>query len=314
VKDRTPRTVVFLADAGEGVGFGHVGRCIALAQAFETRGWTATFDVSDGTAKRQVRRHGFRTSTRAKAATIAIVDSYRRPAALLRLVRDHSQVLVAFDDLHQVRADHVSWLIRPSLGERATRGVLGGPRFMPLRREYWAARPRVRSGPVRRILVTLGAHPSMPHLWTAADAVMTADPDARVDVVVGFSPVRGRAPKDGAVLHRRLASIRPLVSRSDLVVTAAGQTMYECLATGVPTIVVGVADNQTRQLVAAIRAGAALDGGWITDARWPATLERSLARAIGDASLRRRIARSAATLVDGKGALRVVDTLLSSVQ
>lgn len=308
-----PRTVVFVPDAGPRVGFGHVGRCIALAQAFEARGWTSTFNLSDAAARTEIRRQGFRTSGRATDATIAIVDSYRRPAALLRQVRHHAQVLAAIDDLHQVRIDQLEWLIRPSLGERGSGGVLAGAGFLPLRREYWAERRRVRSKAVRRVLVTLGAYPPTAALSTVIDAIRTAAPVARIDVVLGLSRLRGTVAKDGVRLHHRLPSLRPLLSQSDLVVTAAGQTMYECFATGTPTIAVGTADNQTRQLNAAIRAGAIVDGGWITDARWTAKLAHSVARAIAEGSLRRRISRSAASLVDGKGALRVVDTLVRSV-
>lgn len=107
--------------------------------------------------------------------------------------------------------------------------------------------------------------------------------------------------------------MRPLLLRADLAVTAGGQTMYECLATGIPAIAVRTADNQARQLRAAVRHGAVLDGGQVGTEAHPGELQRSLVDALASASLRRRLSATGMRLVDGRGALRLARALTKDV-
>lgn len=303
------RTVAFLPDAGSKVGFGHVGRCIALAEAFGSLGWRPAFRVRDASVALEIRARGFDATAGPFPADVSIVDSYRNARAMVKDARMHSSVVAAIDDLHQLDGKDADWLIRPSLGERAGGHLLGGAPFVLLRREYWSVRPRRRHGKVRDVLVTLGAFPALSELRRMTRLVDAAIPGARIHVALGLRSWSDPFSGSSIVVHRRLSSLRDLIRASDLVITAGGQTMYECLALGTAAVVVVTAENQRRQYRAAVRAGAVVGGGILARAIGSRRLQGAISELARSSEMRARLARRGAGLVDGKGAIRVAQRI-----
>ncbi len=310
----TQRTVAFLPDAGTKVGFGHVGRCIALAEAFGSLGWRSVFRVRDASVAREIRSRGFAASAGPSPADVSIVDSYREARAMVKDARRHSSVVAAVDDLHQLDGNDADWLIRPSLGERAGRHVLGGAPFVLLRSEYWSVRPRRRSGKVRDVLITLGAFPVQSELRRMTRLVDTAIPEARIHVALGLRSWSDPFPARSIVVHRRSSSLRDLIRASDLVITAGGQTMYECLALGTAAVVIVTAENQRRQYRAAVRAGAVVGGGTLGRAIESGRLQGAISELARSSDMRARLARRGSALVDGKGAIRVAQRIALGIR
>jgi hypothetical protein len=131
-----------------------------------------------------------------------------------------------------------------------------------------------------------------------AGEVAAVLPDAEVRVTGDEAP-------PGVVAVGTVPTLRPELEAADLVVSGAGQTMLEALATARPVVAVVVAGNQRAQAEAV--KGAAL----VCDAEGAPDATAGLA---GDAGRRAELSARAAELVDGQGAHRVAGALLDALQ
>ena len=313
--------MAFVTDAGGEAGLGHFKRCAALARALGARGCTVDALVAGprdaglaavapgwavtpldwwGAADRVVQ------AVAGRAVDAFVVDSYHTDAALLATLR-RAGLVVAIDDLadRPLPVDAVvngAWYAeRLAYRVEADTARLLGPRFALLDRAFAEPPARVTAERAGRVLVTLGGSTPASEIAAAVAAVRAALPDARVDVPGGLLPLDAVAAP-GVTLHGAVPSLRPLLLTADLAVTAGGMTLYECLATGTPTVAVCLADNQRPNLE---HLGAA---GLVVRADF-ATLGQAVTRVAGDRALRERLSAAGRRAIDGSGAERVADEI-----
>jgi spore coat polysaccharide biosynthesis predicted glycosyltransferase SpsG len=200
-----------------------------------------------------------------------------------------------------------------------TRFLLG-PAYTILRPEYWDSARPVHGETVRNVLVTTGgADPDgcMPSWMRALDEV---DAEFSVTAVVGpFFADPGTVHEAAAGLAHTVRVIvappmlRPLLARADVAVTAAGQTIYECAALGLPTIAAEIAPNQRRQLGAFDAAGAMISAGRASERGAPERIAVHVAHLCADPMKRASLREKALDLVDPRGALTVAREMTSAL-
>jgi len=311
-----PLRAAFLAEAGPGVGLGHLRRCRALGTALSSRGAVMRLLVAGdaraaapGATRFDWTRDPELTveTLRAWRTEVAVVDAYGASPELLECVAAVVALAVAVDDLADRRlpvhlvvngAWHAS---RLTYRARPDTLFLLGPEYTLLDPAFAEAPRRTPRDDVRRVLLTLGGDPPADALAAALHAVRRAAPAARIDVALGpFAPVPD-VTGEGVRVCRGLDSLRPLMLEADLAVTGGGVTLYECLATGVPVIGVCLADNQRPNIDELGRAGLILSG--------EPSLEQAIGRLAGDPALRRSMSVRGRCDVDGRGAARVADAI-----
>ena len=106
--------------------------------------------------------------------------------------------------------------------------------------------------------------------------------------------------------------MRDLMLKADISISAGGQTLYELARTGTPTVAVGVADNQKYNLQNWAELGFIEFAGFWNERNIENRILESFKRLL---PLEERVKRSQVgqSLVDGQGARRVVQYLLSKV-
>ncbi len=197
--------------------------------------------------------------------------------------------------------------------------LLLGPSYALLRRELRAAlsssvaRPRSRP---TALAMFGGADPD--DLTSRALAAFEDPRLQGLDLVVLVGPANPRRD----ALARQAAAAGPRVSlltdapdlgsilaRVDLCVSAAGSTMWELAAFGIPSAVIVVAENQRENARCAALHGIARVLGTARDVG-----ARDLADAVSalhsDPGSRARLSSAGRSLVDGAGAARVVDAMV----
>lgn len=331
--------IAFRADGGEGVGYGHVMRCLTLADALARRGARCHF-LSRALPGHLAERiaaagHGL-TCLPAKLAAgddarfcldvlgetgpwdWVVVDHYdldpsweealgaaaRRRLVIDDLGRPHSCELL----LDQNDADSARYAGKLPPHCRA----LLGPRYALVRPEFAARRAagRVRDGRIRRVLVFFGGADASgaTRLALAALAALAAPP--AVDVVVGAAVpdradvARACAQLPACTLHVDTDRMAELMDAADLYVGAGGSVTWERLTLGLPGLVVAVAENQVETSRRLARVGAHWYLGRLTElsvSRLQQALE--LAQAMPETLL--SVAQAAGAVTDGRGALRV---------
>lgn len=103
-----------------------------------------------------------------------------------------------------------------------------------------------------------------------------------------------------------------LVQECDLAIGAGGTSALERAAAGRPSVSVALNDGQVGLIAALADAGATVDAGHISSVK-DADLDRTMWRLASDVRYRRALAQRARIAVDGQGAIRLAEALLSSV-
>jgi spore coat polysaccharide biosynthesis predicted glycosyltransferase SpsG len=321
-----PPSVLFLTVAGAGAGLGHVKRCAALGSALAGLGASVRFAVA-GDLQRLgplgIALPGFETpqwigSSRLtleiverSGADLVVVDAYGATDELLRAIRTRGAVVAAIDDLADrelpvdVVVNGAYHAERRPYAEVSGRRLLLGPRFTLLDPGFADVPRRVTRPAVSRVLITLGGEDAEAVVAAAVASVVGAAPAVVIDLAVGpFA--RAASARDANVrLHQGLPSLRALLLEADFAVTAAGMTLYECLAAGTPAVAVPLADNQKPNFDELTGAGLVLSG--------QPDLAAAVERLSRDAALRGELAARGRALVDGRGAARVAAELVRAV-
>src|SRR5947207_916996 len=87
------------ADGGASVGLGHIGRCAALAQAFQRAGADAVFVDLAVECRPWARKHGFSWASASSGRwDLIVVDSYRIKDAAWLLLRSRARTMLVIDD------------------------------------------------------------------------------------------------------------------------------------------------------------------------------------------------------------------------
>ena len=335
-------TFLFRVDAGPGVGLGHLSRCIALADAVSDRGAQAILLVPAGgatSANALATRHLVEVlapPTRGGEAdlmdTIArshrhgcgvvVVDSYAVDAQYLGRLREAGLFVTFIDDLAREAvpaqvvvnggAQAAQLPYRSSTGD--TRFLLG-PEYALLRPES-LARASVERGAVEQVLVTVGGDDPLGATSMLIGLLDTAPGTFAVVATVGPFSVRRHEVEAAAVRSRRVVKtvsaatgLSECVAIADLAVSAAGQSLYELAACGLPTIAVELFDNQAGSVAALAAAGVVRSAGRLSDPECAARLLEHLATLIADPSERARQRLAGTLMIDGHGADRVAAVL-----
>jgi len=193
-----------------------------------------------------------------------VVDHYGLDRTWESRMRPYARKLMVIDDLADRRHDcdllldqnfHLSGAFRYDGLVSPTCTRLLGPRYALLRPEFADARAKMkpRAGPVRRVLVFFGGSDPANVTGRALEALSAPEfGHLDVDAVVGITnPHRADierqiAARPRTTLHVQVDNIAQIMARADLAVGAGGSTTWERLSLGLPSLVVTIAENQSR--------------------------------------------------------------------
>ncbi len=119
-----------------------------------------------------------------------------------------------------------------------------------------------------------------------------------------------RATSDcpGIEVMSHVADMPSLIAWADIAISAGGSTCWELAFSGVPNLVLVIADNQRPIAAVLDRAGASVSLGWFESVQ-AGDIAKALGEVMDNVSLRDLMRRSGQDLVDGAGAGRVVEAL-----
>ena len=333
------------ADASAEIGTGHVMRCLALAQAWQAEGGSVCFvgrltpalterfesegvTVQSPGAEPGTPEEAAETARRAeeKGASWVVVDGYHFGGQYQRRLREEGWRVLFIDDYGHADRYEADLVLNqnidaePALYRNTAKDteLLLGPRFALLRKEFWPWREsrRTPQPEANRVLVTLGG----------------ADPDNCTEMVVRALGrldrenlsctvvIGGSNPNESSItataertdvsvdLRSDVDDMASLMAEHDVAVSAGGSTCWELAFMGIPNVILVLADNQRGIAEGLDEAGTAINLGWHESVE-AAAIRDHVESLLTDEKRRLRMARAAQTLVDGKGADRVLDKM-----
>lgn len=315
-------------------GRGHLTRCDALIGALAARGARLTIALDPVSPAQSwsadpeaILRESSEDSVdeldtllKRGSHDLLVIDSYDIPVATRSRLARRARLVEILDRPAAAQGDIV---INPSLGAlppeefgaRPTT-VLSGPQFILLRAAFRNRRAQTAARLSGSACLAFGAFDSVD--WTGRTIAALSEVRAlrRLTVILG-----GQAPHLAAVERalRNLpietefrvddADAGAAFAASEIVVAAAGVTLVEAMCCGAAVVCVAAAENQSINAAAASAAGAAIVVSAFDDA--PAGLAAQVQSLLADHHARAELARRGQALVDGLGADRVAERLVS---
>ncbi len=294
----------FVVDAGSEVSYGHVVRCLRIAESLIPDVTVSFYPLSESCAQfLSERQHGVRFDGQFPPITVS--DLCRAHPVTHAIGRQGCRH-ISIRDLGLAQCDS-DLVIDGSItqivpyAEHSDRNMFVGP-------DYAVVDPRSqhRGKTGDEIFVTLGSGFRSEDIDALVDAL--ADQGCRVCATQGFD--RNLPPSVNPAIRwiRTGDEIRGAVSTCLLAITNAGISLYEMLAAGVPTIALSVDELQLRTAIAFEERGAVESAGVISVIQPDEVVDRALEMR-KTPSLMRHLAEAGRRLIDGKGLFRVREIL-----
>jgi UDP-2,4-diacetamido-2,4,6-trideoxy-beta-L-altropyranose hydrolase len=336
--------LIIRADGGPTIGIGHLVRSAALGQEWRVQGGNVTFvtacpsemlphavtkagfpirhtksvhpNPNDAAEILRLSRHG----------TWICCDGYHFDPTFTDPLRGAGRRVLQIDDIAHAPRYSTDILLNQNTGADEldypcapeTLRLLG-PKYALLRPEFRRLHEvqRTISGRARRVLIAVGGGDPYQLRERALRALASLAAELEIHMIVPPTSgnaheleLLGRELKVTLVLHPDPSDMPRLLMWADLAVAGGGSTCWELCCLGVPSIVITYADNQTGITSGLQKAGAAIHLGWASEVS-DALLERTLENLIDDSAMRARLSMRARSLVDGQGAERVVNAMIT---
>lgn len=338
-----PMRVVFRCDGSREIGFGHVSRCLTLAEGFQRHGVTdlrfVLRDLDRGVIARieaaghpcDVLPERIDESEDALITTVCtarkvghsllVTDSHAFSKIYYEMLRAPGMFVLSFDDYagvayasdlvvnHNITAAKFTYTVAPH-----TRLLLG-TKYFPLRRSFrdLSVKARRVRKKVESVVVALGGMPEIGtttkildglHAWARACEV-------KVRVVLGVEAgaeairqVQPHLPPLGELLVNP-ADFPLLLWNADIAIVNGSLIAYEAASIGTPLIMTAVADNQVEAAAGFNQHRIAMTLPASRDLV-PEAVTYAIVALSEDAGLRKELAKAGRSLVDGSGTERIV--------
>ena len=340
-------------DTNVHIGTGHLMRCLALAQGWQSQGGRALFVLGVSLPSLEARlqaegmevvhlaldekelgsledAHQLLVLAKEQHPLWIVLDGYHFGPEYQRAVKEAGFKLLVIDDMahhehyyadivlnQNLHADQLEYSCEPY-----TRLLLG-TKYVLLRQEFWKWRGWNRIIPevARKVLVTMGG--SDPHNITLK--VVKALNFVKIDgleavVVVGMSNSNQRFIEEAIKgvripieLVTNADNMAELMAWADLAVSSGGSTCWELAFMGTPSVLIVAAENQRPIAGSLHHKGAAVSMGWHGEVDVP-RIAGLLTDLLASQEWRRSLFSCSRRLMNGYNGLEVVRELLRDIK
>ncbi len=345
--------LIFRVDGNKKIGTGHIMRCVSIAEQAKKRS-EILFIVADESGKEITDNMGFSSLVLhtdyenmetelslfsqcicQMQVDMILVDSYYITKRYISELSEMAPVSLIEDFITETyEANNIinynmyaKEKVYQSMYENSKKlkptNFLLGPSFAPLRPQFMNLNYQVREEVSSVLLTTGGTDPYNFCGVILKNLLKNENYNAlKFHVVSGIFNTNRDALKliekenRQVFIHENVSDMAELMIECDVVISAAGTTMYELSAIGVPTIAFAFVDNQEKNANEFSKEKMTLFAGGPTmgiDERVEIIMEL-FARLVEDHTLRSKLHQKMVKKVDGMGAKRIYDCLTGGIK
>lgn len=351
MKNMKIKNLVFRADSGNGIGWGHTMRCFALAQKFKEKNASISFIVRKhpNNISHFLEEQGFNVfylknknyywkedaiQTKKIIESIGnvdwlVVDNYTLDIKWEKFLKPYIKKLMVIDDM-TLRKHECDLLLDQNYYENIKKlyfefipkkcSLLIGPKFALIRNEFYEIRNnlKLRDGLINRILISFGGSDCTNETIKVIKAIKELD-NHKINVDLLLTASNKNSKKIQKILskfsnitvHYQNFNVSKLMKNADLSIGAGGSSTWERCCLGLPSIVTVSAKNQLQLTNEITKKGCIINLG-ITKK----TSSKDYLNAIRNLnkSVLSRMSKNGLKLVDGKGTIRIVKEMLNLLE
>ena len=313
--------ILMLTEAGSDVGYGHLSRCLAVAQNLPHVS-ELLVHPDPGFSQENVRVFPWRSDISGvinyldgRSVDTLLIDSYLADISVYEAFKDAVGYVVVFDDFDRITYP-VDLVINPSiLGPQylaRVSEVVSGSDWVILRREILEHEKKRRHSDLEHVVLSFGGAdkaslferllPVMLGLGFGVSVIAGCDAKAREFEARFVDP---RLHVYGRLEAENLAD---LFVSADLAISAGGQTLNELAYLGVPFLAIESGVDQFWNISAYVNHNVTPEHLKADDPRLEQKLLDTLA-SLKDSTVRSAMAERGIGLIDGGGAARIAEIL-----
>lgn len=310
--------VIIITESKKNIGYGHINRCYAIAQAFQEKGIVPDF-ITNNDNKRIF------TLIKYRNHDIAIVDSYLKDLLFYKMLSDRVKLIVCLDDNNRLKypkgivinGNVYAKNIDYPKNNQIT--YLLGTKYTTLRKAFWEVPEKKIREKIESIMVTFGGGDTKNMTPKILSFLNDRYPDLIKNVIIGKSfnnidDIKKCSDKNTSLIyHPGAVKMKEIMLKSDIAISAGGQTLYELARVGVPTIGVCVADNQFGNIRGWEKIGFLENAGWYNKDNIITRLD-ILLKMLKNIKLRKIKSTVGKKLIDGRAGFRIYESLTKQGQ
>ena len=321
--------VVILTEGGKNYGYGHVARCSSIYQAFEHYNIFPAFIVNGDESiksilpKIYVRNFNWLNDLSVISnADIVVIDSYLADLDVYNKISTQVPLVAYVDDNN--RLNYPKGIVINGTLDTSNMGYvkrdniiyLVGNEFIPLRKDFWNVPKLKINDDIENILITMGGsdlrnltpkllkllNDNFPNINKKIIISESFKNTSEIESLKNSSVELIYSPDSNQIINT--------MSSVDLAISASGQTLYELSCIGVPTIAIGIIDNQKNNIKNRINQGfIEYAGCWNDDNLLNNILDKITY--LQDKNIRQDKSLLGINAVNGEGSLNIVKNILN---
>lgn len=326
------RALIF-TEGGSQIGFGHISRCSSLYDELVDRGIEVEFIINSDIGEFDIIKNKqykivnwlskeFLTQY-IKRHDYCIVDSYKASEDIYRVISSCAKGSLFIDDNGRIEYPE-GFVVNPSLSTEAvkypisdTNCYLLGPNYIILRSPFIQVKREYINSQVKEVLITLGGsdiHNLTPSILSRLSNNYS---EITFNVVIGnafnnIEEIKSFCSKNINFYENATArEMKSIMLKSDFAITAAGQTIYELLATQTPFIPIKVIENQNTNIAGLKEYKLVEEILDYKDIKLIQKIEDEFNKLL-NANKRTQIVNLYADVIDGLGSRRLINRLLDN--
>lgn len=321
--------VVILTEGGKDIGFGHVTRCSSIYQAFEQFHIVPKFIINGDDSVKSILPNfnvdiinWLEDLSVISKADIVIADSYLANIDIFEEISNKVPLVAYVDDnnrLNYPKGIIVNGTLDASnmnYQKREDIRYLIGNEFIPLRKDFWDIPKLKINDSIENILITMGGNDLRNLTPKILELLNCQFPSVIKKIIIADSfenTSEIENLKDTSVelfYSPNSSQIIDIMSSVDLAISASGQTLYELACIGVPTIAIGIIDNQKNNIKNWKKQGFIEYTGCWNDEMLLENILNEI-RYLQDKNIRYDKKLLGIRAVDGKGSLKIAKSILN---
>lgn len=336
------KKIAIRLDAGESIGFGHLVRCMALAENLRREAEVSIFFI----CRNKIQLGGnyevvylnkpyctekgeyivpsisdeideLRQIINAYEIDCLILDHYGAGDNYFKRVREFVPCLICIEDSVK-RFIPVDMIINGNIyGMESDYGsipvqLLGG-KYTLLRKEFTNLPKRILREKIQDIYITSGGSDPLQFCKSIIEALQRIVVGVKIHVIAGSGFEKNyiiELKKYDVIVHTKVNMLECMQS-ADLFIASAGSTLYELAVTGTPSISYILADNQIRIAKRMWEENCSMPGGRIEEFD-PVKLEKTF-QMISDFETRQKMSEKAQKTINSNGAVNAARQIVALI-